>query len=136
MKTKIVTIRENTAMVNLSLYLDKSIDELTDTIIECMIGEKLLHDIPEECGELLSTILKEEDRTLIQFTVFCFGFLTPTLLKILKGVQFWGIANDCDDCGNEMREDEEYKECINDGCRCSIKTDNSPDPDMYRDDCK
>jgi len=136
METKSVTLRENTALVELSIYSGRTIDELTSKILTDLISINCIYDIPEECGETLETILSENDYSLEQFAVNFFKVSTPRIILILKGLQIWGLKNECVDCGCEMiyNDISERSECKNDVCGCSINTNYTPDPDAGRDD--
>lgn len=135
--TKIVTLRQNHSLVKLSVHSKKSIDILTDRIIAVLIQYKIIYDSPEFCGETLKYVLEENDFNLEVFAVYCFHVSTPEIIKILEGIRIWGLSNDCENCGCAMEYNDmsEHKECINDVCGCSINMDNTPDSDMYRDDC-
>lgn len=136
MKRQSVTLRENHALIKLSTNYSVHIDELTEKILNDLTSIGCLYDIPEECGETIENLLIENDYTLEQFSVKSFQMSSPTVLSILKGLQIWGIHNDCEDCGCEMIEKEDEKECSNPVCGCSINTNYAIDPDWYRDDCK
>lgn len=130
MKTlRFITLRENRALNRLSEYCGKSSKDLTDKIINVLLSDEILIDTPEECGEMLSDVLKECGYSIETFAVYCFKVGFPTLIEILNGIQIWGVYNECPECGSEWNENEHEKECSNPVCGCSVRTINEPDYD-------
>lgn len=135
MATRIVTLRDNYALEEISKMSDYSKDWVSDRIIDCLKKLNFIHDIPEECGETLQYVMDQNSADLEIFGVYCFHKCSEKLITLLKGIQLWGVEDDCDTCGCKMEESEDEKECINPVCGCTINTNFAIDPDMYRDDC-
>ena len=64
MKTEFITLRQNTALKELVEHSDKSMDELTDHVIETLLKLGFLCDSIEESGETLENVLSAMSKAL------------------------------------------------------------------------
>lgn len=113
METKIITLKNNYALIELSNYTGRSKDEVRSIIIEALLSKKIIHDRVEYCGSSLGRVLTYYMVDFESFAKHCFKTVNARLLNILKHIYIWGIHFECPKCGCKMKVDSGLLYCKN-----------------------
>lgn len=100
-----LTIKQNDALRKLARKSGKSVDELSDQIIERAIQADVIKDHWDYAGFLLIYHFEQNGFPVELATLFCLGRYTKKLGDLFQKLTVWGGDDDCPECGAPLEYD-------------------------------